>query len=408
MATFLYNSSLAARLVSFADAAYCGDDAHGGTGSLTSWTCPPCSLAAGFALVGVIASSKHATFAFGGIDAGLGGSPVLAFRGAVLQPNIDDYEDNKLVPWWPNGTTVHRGLLRSYYSLRQQALALARRLVASAPGRPLYITGHSLGASQAALAALDLSANLSGARVRLLTFGEMRIGDAALAERYAAQPNLRTWRVTHRADHAPQYPARDLPTPSHSFRHHGTEVWYPDGLAANNGVAGAAGTALHFRVCDGDGEDPACEASVPTGLLNWLDHDFYINHSMWCCSAACESADGCPASCTFPFPKPPASPSLHGTPQSGGNNVLLGVEVGMGAGVPLVIGGAASAAAVAYWWRYHRPRSSHRLDAPPRRGKPSRLVMMPDGRIVEELELEPAGTEPAHAASSASVESGRV
>ena len=298
-----YDPHVAQRLIAYADAAYCGDKAHGGTDTYTKWDCPPCSLVPDFSLDAVLASPLHQTFALAGVD-GMLDAPVLSFRGSVLPLNYVDDMDTVRVAWWPTssgGGTYARGFLRSYSSLQAQAFAAVRRLVSQKPGRPVYVTGHSLGAAQSTLAALDLAANFTATQFVLVNFGALRVGDAVAARFHAAMPNLRTWRVVHRADAAPQGVKRDGLS---GFTHVPTEVWYPDGCRDDPLCSKPAGTApFDFVVCDGSGEDPHCQDSVAANVTNMKDHDLYLNHSMWCCA-------GDATVCNFPFSGGP-TPAPH-------------------------------------------------------------------------------------------------
>ena len=70
-----------------------------------------------------------------------------------------------------------------------------------------------------------------------------------------------------------------------------TNVWFAEDLAK------PPMGPFEYKVCDGSGEDSACEDSVPAKLLNWADHNFYLNHSMYCCA----SGKIGPKECSFPF-----------------------------------------------------------------------------------------------------------
>merc|ERR1719291_1627390 len=103
--------------------------------------------------------------------------------------------------------------------------------------------------------------------------------------RLNATTNLETWAVAHRADIVP----RIYPTLL-GFHQISRTIWYPEDLA-RSGPQG-------FIVCDGSGEDAKCEDSVPENMLNWADHDVYLNHSMYCCNATATYPS---PGCTFPF-----------------------------------------------------------------------------------------------------------
>jgi Lipase (class 3) len=74
----------------------------------------------------------------------------------------------------PAGGRVHRGFAYAFGRVRS---ALAAAVAAAGPG-PLLITGHSLGAGLATLAAMHLRSR----RPRLITFGSPRVGDGRFCE----------------------------------------------------------------------------------------------------------------------------------------------------------------------------------------------------------------------------------
>jgi triacylglycerol lipase len=122
---------------------------------------------------------------------------IVAFRGTeVLRPDLwalprdawrnfagaagDTRTDAKfaLVELAPgSGRFVHRGFLHALGELWPAVEAHVSRLVQESPARTLWLTGHSLGAALATLAA----ERLPGVR-GLYTFGSPKVGDAAFAE----------------------------------------------------------------------------------------------------------------------------------------------------------------------------------------------------------------------------------
>lgn len=87
------------------------------------------------------------------------------------------------------------------------------------PDIRVTVTGHSLGASLASLAAMSLIG--SGINVTTYTFGQPRTGNRAFAEYVDKQaPPGTMYRVTHANDGIPQI----FPTVI-GYRHHSTEYW---------------------------------------------------------------------------------------------------------------------------------------------------------------------------------------
>jgi triacylglycerol lipase len=96
---------------------------------------------------------------------------VLAFRGTESNKPEDILTDamTASVPW-KHGGEVHRGFERAYGLVRDRIIEALKQ----APGR-LLITGHSLGAGIATLAAADLTDRHRA----LITFGSPRVGNEA-------------------------------------------------------------------------------------------------------------------------------------------------------------------------------------------------------------------------------------
>ncbi len=144
-------------------------------------------------------------------------------------------------------------------SVESALTARVRELIGAFPNAPLYLTGHSLGASLAVLAAAHLSYAEGLPVDSVYTFGEARVGNGAFRDFYNQGMHV-SWRVTHHKDPVPHMPMESL-----GFRHIATEVWYHD----------KEGTA--YKVCDGTGEDDSCSNSVAwDSLLYVSDHHTYI------------------------------------------------------------------------------------------------------------------------------------
>lgn len=100
---------------------------------------------------------------------------------------------------------VHRGFVNIYQDLVTQTREIARRLD---PNKPCYISGHSLGAAIATLAAMDLAITLPQLRpqLRLYTYASPRIGNPAFANAHSQLiPNH--YRVVNLADLVPLVPS---------------------------------------------------------------------------------------------------------------------------------------------------------------------------------------------------------
>lgn len=132
----------------------------------------------GFSVVGFIGqgdpaagSQTHGIQGFAARNAAHG-LTVLAFRGTASNQFDDLISDlDTLQADFRDGGRVHTGFLKAYeLRVRRPVTELLR----DRPG-PLLVTGHSLGAALATLAALDTPP------AALITFGSPRVGDARFA-----------------------------------------------------------------------------------------------------------------------------------------------------------------------------------------------------------------------------------
>lgn len=147
---------------------------------------------------------------------------VLAFRGSSTPVDLDYDLDYVLVnPTLSNvacsGCQVHRGFQEAYLSLSSQVRSAVTAAQSQYPLSSLTITGHSLGAGLAALAAAEFAAN--GYLLNVYTYGEPRNGNSAWSKYVDSKLPLYN-RVTHYNDGVPQIPPVLL-----GFAHHGTEYW---------------------------------------------------------------------------------------------------------------------------------------------------------------------------------------
>jgi len=164
--------------------------------SVIPFTKKQVSLKASYDTCGVIGErDKAVIIAFAGTDPG------------VWQTIITDFTLR------PGGDT-HAGFQAAADAVRgevTQAVALSR-----AGGKPLFITGHSLGAAIAAIAALDGDAKPAA----VYGFGMPRPGDAHFHARYTPVLGDRTFRFVHGLDLVARVPPSILLGTS-GFRHVG-------------------------------------------------------------------------------------------------------------------------------------------------------------------------------------------
>jgi triacylglycerol lipase len=104
---------------------------------------------------------------------------------------------------------IHEGFIKNYLRIiNPLPRDLAKNLD---PKLPCYITGHSLGASVAILAALDIALNVPqlAPQIRLYTYASPRVGDATFATVHSQTiPN--SYRVINLADVIPLLPPTKL------------------------------------------------------------------------------------------------------------------------------------------------------------------------------------------------------
>lgn len=103
---------------------------------------------------------------------------------------------------------IHEGFVKMYGSLSAPTIAAAQKLN---PSVPCYITGHSLGASIAALAALDIAQKVPQMKeqIHLYSYGGPRIGDRTFASTHSQLvPN--SYRITNLTDAFPLLPPTTL------------------------------------------------------------------------------------------------------------------------------------------------------------------------------------------------------
>lgn len=119
---------------------------------------------------------------------------VVAFRGTesgarslkdIKQIAIDVEDDQHfLLTNFEGGGSVHRGFAGAVAAVWEGAGGLKSHLEGLAGSRALWVTGHSLGAANATIAAL--LCEQSGMRVSgLYTYGSPRVGNAAFAARFS-------------------------------------------------------------------------------------------------------------------------------------------------------------------------------------------------------------------------------
>ncbi|GMR30941.1 hypothetical protein PMAYCL1PPCAC_01136, partial [Pristionchus mayeri] len=135
------------------------------------------------------------------------------------------------------------------------------RLSSAHPDYALYITGHSLGGSMSALAAVRVAKNgiHPNQNIIFYNFGEPRTGDKKFAN--LLDSLVQGYRVVHDKDIIPH-----TPFPFMGYHHHQTEVFYENDMTLGS----------PYVVCQGQ-EDPNCSARYQSDLNLLHDHFHYFN-----------------------------------------------------------------------------------------------------------------------------------
>lgn len=150
-----------------------------------------------------------------------GNAIIVAFRGTKdIRDFVTDAEcfrgpfnEETKVPSLPETQEVHCGFACAWKSI---AALIPPQLP---DGKPVFVTGHSLGGALAILCAQYLQAREFCVQA-VYTFGQPRVGNGAFARACHAALGSRTWRVVNRADIVPRLPGWLM-----GYRHAGQEVF---------------------------------------------------------------------------------------------------------------------------------------------------------------------------------------
>jgi hypothetical protein len=289
-----YNESVALEYAYLCTASMCSPGATSPTtASLEAWDCgAACDAVPGMTDVRAIESGiANDAFAYVGKK---NGECLAVFRGTSdLAGWLEDLKSAKLKDLTDygygdicsyNGTTckVGDGFMDNYNSVADFVKGNLTD-IGCTKGSRLSITGHSLGAAEAAIAMFDLK-HEGYDIVETYTFGQPRVGDATFVSAYEAEFGpIDTYRVTHADDPVPHLPFEFM-----DFKHISTEVWYE------------TTTANGYVVCNGSGEDPKCSNSksdlVPAASVTCATDQAKCAHLDYMTALKTISMDG--SSCT--------------------------------------------------------------------------------------------------------------
>eukprot|EP00404_Azadinium_spinosum_P031274 CAMPEP_0180571154 /NCGR_PEP_ID=MMETSP1037_2-20121125/8568_1 /TAXON_ID=632150 /ORGANISM="Azadinium spinosum, Strain 3D9" /LENGTH=375 /DNA_ID=CAMNT_0022588453 /DNA_START=17 /DNA_END=1141 /DNA_ORIENTATION=- len=229
---FKYNADVAQKLAQMARATKC-DSSRG----MANWTRPPCQ-ASGLKIVngtfrgiyhkelGMPNSTYVMVAKLQGPDPFSDGCLVAVVRGSSNNPNsivdAEFWQARLPADWGCKGCWAHHGFLSTWLNVEQQVhKALMDIGCTSSSG--LFITGHSMGAGMASLAAWSFK-HKYGFQLRMVyTFESPRVANKVFADAYDADigRTVPTFRITYNHDIVPQVPPRFA-----GFQHFKYEVFY--------------------------------------------------------------------------------------------------------------------------------------------------------------------------------------
>jgi len=225
-----YSLDRARSMLTLTRTAYCKD-----LSKVHTWSCKLCDeYPRPLTNVSAISNASLGMQLFVGVDTadGANGSVLVSFRGSeVLINYLEDLEVGKSAPWQGGGCEgcrVHAGFLDTWNTVRESTLDAIEGKLAANPGAVLRVTGHSMGASMAEMACVDLQAHRGITCGQVYTFGTPRTGNQAFMDAYmGAVSSADAYRVTHWRDPFPHLPPVAL-----GYAHSVTEVFYNSDFTA--------------------------------------------------------------------------------------------------------------------------------------------------------------------------------
>ena len=144
----------------------------------------------------------------------------IVFRGTEPD-NLKDWATDSELQWQPqtDGSKAHRGFAKAFQSIQAQFKDWHQQTAA----KPFALTGHSLGAALALLAANAWAHR----NPQLYTFGQPRVGDQAFTQSVLAKLGANYHRFVHHRDIVARVPLFGV-----GFRHCGHHWYIKDGNAA--------------------------------------------------------------------------------------------------------------------------------------------------------------------------------
>ncbi|KAG8854907.1 hypothetical protein FRB96_007307 [Tulasnella sp. 330] len=191
----------------FAAAAYC-------TKGAANWTCgTPCAANSDFIQYAAGGDGDATPYWYVGWSPSLA-SIVVAHEGTDPTKFLNDLSDMRVLqsqlplsyfPGISSNIQVHGGWLNTFERSAATTLATVKTIIAARASSNITVVGHSLGGALANLNAVHLKLQLPSSNVKIVTFGEPRVGNRAWAD-YASTFDIT--RITHSRDPIPAFPAR--------------------------------------------------------------------------------------------------------------------------------------------------------------------------------------------------------
>ncbi|TVY64181.1 Mono- and diacylglycerol lipase, partial [Lachnellula suecica] len=208
----------------FTSASYCTSNEDPASTPDTAITCPAtvCPLVEAHNATSIVEFGSNDT-TLTGIKGYVALDPVLqtitisfAGSGATIRNWLTDFTFAQIPSPLCANCWIHSGFATAWSERRSVVLAAVSSALAANPDFSIVVTGHSIGAAVATLAATELR-NL-GHSVSTYTFGSPRVGNAAFASFVTAAGS--NFRMTHVNDPVPQLPPTWL-----GYQHTSPEYW---------------------------------------------------------------------------------------------------------------------------------------------------------------------------------------
>ncbi|XGW25350.1 hypothetical protein V3C99_006630 [Haemonchus contortus] len=197
---------------------------------------------------------------------------VISFRGTdtflQLLAEADYSAFHKKVPWIAGGY-VSKYFYDGFMGLWNAGMgADFNALQTKYPSYKVWVTGHSLGAALASLAASYIVASngVPPSNVQLVTFGQPRVGDMLFAWAHNLQMSY-SFRVTHYRDIVPHVP----PELFEMYYHHKSEAFYLQSMAVG----------ANYTVCYADESLRCSDGLLDTTSIKDHLHYFEVDVSKY-------------------------------------------------------------------------------------------------------------------------------